>query len=57
MSDPEREVLALLGSQAALALANAYLMEEVSALAIHDGLTGLYNRRQFDVALDLAIAR
>jgi diguanylate cyclase (GGDEF)-like protein len=42
---------------AALALANAYLVEEVSALAIHDGLTGLYNRRHFDAALDLAIAR
>jgi diguanylate cyclase (GGDEF)-like protein len=56
-SDAEHEVIALLGSQAALALANAYLVEEVSALAIHDGLTGLYNRRHFDAALDLAIAR
>ncbi len=53
----EREVIALLGSQAALALANAFLVEEVSALAIHDALTGLYNRRHFDAALDLAIAR
>jgi len=53
----EREVFALLGSHAALALANAYLVEEVSALAIHDALTGLYNRRHFDAALDLAIAR
>ncbi len=53
----EREVLGLLGSHAALALANAYLAEEVSALAIRDGLTGLYNRRHFDAALDLAIAR
>ena len=53
----EREVFALLGSHAALALANAYLAEEVSALAIRDGLTGLYNRRHFDAALDLAIAR
>jgi diguanylate cyclase (GGDEF)-like protein len=50
-------VFALLGSHAALALANANLVEEVSALAIHDGLTGLYNRRHFDVALELAIAR
>ena len=31
----EREVFALLGSHAALALANAYLAEEVAALAIH----------------------
>jgi diguanylate cyclase (GGDEF)-like protein len=50
-------VFALLGAHAALALANAYLVEEVSALAIRDGLTGLYNRRHFDAALDLAIAR
>jgi diguanylate cyclase (GGDEF)-like protein/PAS domain S-box-containing protein len=53
----ELEVFGLIGSHAALALANAYLVEEVSALAIHDGLTGLYNRRHFDAALDLAIAR
>ena len=56
-SPAEHEVIALLGAQAALALANAYLVAEVSALAIHDGLTGLYNRRHFDAALDLAIAR
>jgi diguanylate cyclase (GGDEF)-like protein len=54
---PELEVFALLGAHAALALANAHLVEEVSALAIRDGLTGLYNRRHFDAALDLAVAR
>jgi diguanylate cyclase (GGDEF)-like protein/PAS domain S-box-containing protein len=53
----ECEVIALLGSHAALALANASLVEEVSALAIHDALTGSYNRRHFDVALDLAVER
>jgi diguanylate cyclase (GGDEF)-like protein len=47
----------LLGAQAALALANAQLHEEVSELAIHDGLTGLYNRRHFDASLDLILAR
>jgi diguanylate cyclase (GGDEF)-like protein/PAS domain S-box-containing protein len=56
-TEAEREVFALLGLHAALALANAYLAAEVEALAIHDGLTGLYNRRHFDAALDLAIAR
>ena len=56
-TESEIDVFALLGSHAALALANAYLIAEVSALAIHDGLTGLYNRRHFDAALDLAIAR
>ncbi|MDR3474153.1 MAG: diguanylate cyclase [Devosia sp.] len=53
----EIEVFTLLGAHAALALANAYLVEEVSALAIHDGLTGLHNRRHFDAELDQAIAR
>jgi two-component system cell cycle response regulator len=47
----------LLGAQAALALANAHLHEEVSELAIHDGLTGLYNRRHFDESLNLIFAR
>ncbi|HXR26931.1 MAG TPA: diguanylate cyclase, partial [Candidatus Baltobacteraceae bacterium] len=56
-SEAELEVISVLGSQAALALANAYLVEEVSALAIHDGLTGLYNRRHFDAALELIMAR
>jgi len=53
----EHEVFSILGSHAALALANANLIHEVSALAIRDGLTGLYNRRHFDAALDLAVAR
>ncbi len=56
-TEAELEVFALLGSHAALALENANLAIEVAALAIRDGLTGLYNRRHFDAALDLAIAR
>jgi diguanylate cyclase (GGDEF)-like protein/PAS domain S-box-containing protein len=56
-SEAELEVIGVLGSQAALALANAYLVEEVSALAIHDGLTGLFNRGHFDAALQLILAR
>ena len=56
-SQAEREVITLLGSHATLALTNAGLVEEISALAIRDGLTGLYNRRHLDVALELAIAR
>ncbi len=56
-TDVECEVMGLLGAQAALALANARLHQEVSELAIHDGLTGLYNRRHFDAALDLIFAR
>ena len=53
----EQEVAALLGAQAALAVANAHLLAEVSELAIHDPLTGLFNRRHFDVALELMVAR
>jgi diguanylate cyclase (GGDEF)-like protein/PAS domain S-box-containing protein len=56
-SDVECEVMQMLGSQAALALANASLHEEVSELAIHDGLTDLFNRRYFDVNLELMLAR
>jgi diguanylate cyclase (GGDEF)-like protein len=56
-SPVECEVMELLGAQAALALANAHLHQEVSELAIHDGLTGLYNRRHLDANLDLIFAR
>ncbi len=56
-SDVECEVMQLLGAQAALAFANAELHREVSELAIHDGLTGLYNRRHYDATLDLVFAR
>ena len=53
----EAEVMTLLGAQAALALANARLLDEVSELAVRDGLTGLFNRRQFDASLELVVAR
>lgn len=56
-TDVECEVMELLGAQTALALANAHLHQVVSELAIHDGLTGLYNRRHFDATLDLIFAR
>ncbi len=56
-TDVECEVMQALGAQVALAMANALLHQEVSELAIHDGLTGLYNRRHFDATLDLIFAR
>ncbi len=53
----EREVLTLLGAQAALAAANAHLLAEVRALAIRDPLSGLFNRRHFDAAMEHILAR
>jgi diguanylate cyclase (GGDEF)-like protein len=52
----EREAMELLAGHAALALANAYLHAEVEQLAIRDPLTGLYNRRYFDEAVERVIA-
>lgn len=52
----ELEVVGLVGSHAALALANAFLHADVEELAIRDPLTGLYNRRYFDEALDQLLA-
>jgi diguanylate cyclase (GGDEF)-like protein len=55
-TDLELEGLALVASHVALAVANAFLHAEVRELAIRDALTGLYNRRHFDEALDRLIA-
>ena len=61
-SDPgftplECEAMSLLAAQTALALANAQFVEEVSELAVRDSLTGLYNRRHFDAALEHILRR
>ena len=55
-TDLELEGLALVASHVALAVANAFLHAEVRELAIRDALTGLYNRRHFDEALDRLLA-
>ena len=55
-TDLELEGLQLLASSAALAIANAFLHAEVAELAVRDPLTGLYNRRHFDEALDRMLA-
>ncbi len=47
----ERDALELLATQAALAIANAFLHAEVAELAIRDPLTGLHNRRFLDTTL------
>ena len=51
-TDLEIEGLQLVASHAALAVANAFLHAEVAESAVRDPLTGLYNRRHFDEALD-----
>ena len=52
----EQEGLALVAAHAALAVANAFLHAEVEELAVRDPLTGLYNRRHFDEALERLLA-
>ncbi len=53
----EIEAMELLAGQAALVIANAFLHADVEELAVRDPLTGLYNRRHFDEALNRAITR
>ena len=55
----ERRVVAIVerfASHAALALDNAWLLDEIKRLAACDGLTGLPNRREFDASLGRQIA-
>jgi diguanylate cyclase (GGDEF)-like protein len=49
LSRSEVEALHSLASQAATAIENTFLYEEAARLSITDGLTGLWNRRQFDL--------
>ena len=52
----ELEAMELLAGHAALAIANAFLHAEVEQLAVRDPLTGLFNRRHFDEALERVLA-
>jgi diguanylate cyclase (GGDEF)-like protein len=56
----ERRVLTMTErfvAHAALALENAFLLEQLRQSASTDGLTGIANRRSFDVTLDRYLAR
>jgi diguanylate cyclase (GGDEF)-like protein/PAS domain S-box-containing protein len=51
------QMLHALADRAAAALANLRLREELRAQTLRDPLTGLYNRRYFDEALDREVSR
>ena len=53
----ETDILSRLCSSVSLAIENARLYEKVKALAIRDGLTGLYNRRHFEEVLNTEVIR
>jgi diguanylate cyclase (GGDEF)-like protein len=57
VGDDELELLQILASQAAVALANAALYRTLERQAVTDGLTGLYNHRYFYERLNQEIAR
>jgi diguanylate cyclase (GGDEF)-like protein len=56
----ERRVVSILerfASQGSLALRNAWLLEQLQKVASTDGLTGIANRRAFDMVLERELAR
>jgi diguanylate cyclase (GGDEF)-like protein len=57
LTDEERELLADFALQAAIALRNAHLFQELSERATQDPLTGLANRRELDRMLARELER
>jgi len=55
--EEDANLLMLFATQAAIAIENAHLYEEVERLAITDGLTGLYQHRYFQEKLENEIRR
>ena len=55
-SQLEEEVLPIIAGHVALAIANAELHAQMADAAIHDPLTGLFNRRYLDAALARLLA-
>ena len=57
LSPPIQQLARTVVEQLALALANLYLRETLKQQSIHDPLTGLYNRRYLEEALNQEIQR
>jgi len=55
--DEDVESLAILVRQAETAIENSYLYEEAVRLSLTDGMTGLWNRRNFDLRLESELSR
>ncbi len=55
--EQQEDVLSIFASQAAAAIANAKLYESTEQMAVTDGITGLYNHRHFQEALDQELLR
>lgn len=53
--EEDKALLRTLALQAAIALDNRALMQEKERMAVHDGLTDVYNRRYLEIAIDRAI--
>ena len=53
--DEEKASLRTLALQASIALDNRRLMEEKERMAVHDGLTDVFNRGYLEIAIDRAI--
>ncbi len=53
----DEALVAALARDAAIAIEKARLLEKIAALAVTDGLTGLYNHRAFQERLDEEVAR
>lgn len=56
-SESSRDLLSRLVSSAGIALEKMQILRQTENLAIRDGLTGLYNHRQFQLTLKEAITR
>jgi diguanylate cyclase (GGDEF)-like protein len=55
--DEDVDSLEILVRQAETAIENSFLYEEAVRLSLTDGMTGLWNRRQFDLRLESELSR